>query len=91
MQNWELRAMNSMIDDLRSGKLIINGRNYSEGMMWYTDERLSELSGAKFTVLSHGKLMEIKDINGKPLTYIATGGGFELFHEGSLRDEKGEH
>ena len=85
MENWELKAMNHMIDDLRSGKEEVIGRNYSEGMAWYSDERLSGLSGGGLIILSHGRLLEIEDTNGDLLTYIATLGGFKLLHKGSLR------
>jgi hypothetical protein len=87
MREWELKAMNSLILDMKTGQKVINGSDYSEGMMWYSDDRLTELCGAKFVELSHGFLVEIKrESDSAMFTYVKHSGGFELIHEGSISE-----
>jgi hypothetical protein len=88
MKQWEATAIKAMIEDLRAGEGQITGRNYSEGMMWYSDSRLKKLSGAKFIKLSHARLLEIEGADGKPLTYRKTIEGFRLLHRGALIKEE---
>lgn len=74
MEDWQKRLMEKTAGEMRAGREELNPRDYSEGIMWYSDERLLEIApDIKIYKLSNSDLF---DANNN--LYIRTSGGFDL-------------
>lgn len=79
MKDWERKLMKKVVEDMREGKQICL-RNYSEAMMWYSDEKMLKVSpDTKMYDLSpHAVLFSVDDN-----LYLQTLEGFDLLGKAS--------
>lgn len=74
MKDWQKQLIEKLVEEMRAGKDLLEPREYSEAIMWYSDKRLLEVApDTKIYNLSHSDLFDISDN-----LYMRTLSGFDL-------------